>query len=101
VNLAAQREPETTLGESVSVTFRATTVLLYEHVDRATAGLRGELRRQLLMADVHLTPLWDTFEVTGPVTMADARGRIRYEYRATVESRKQLDRTTSTEAPRT
>jgi hypothetical protein len=35
-------------------------------------------------------PLWDTFEVTGPVKLADARGRIWLEYRATVESRHTL-----------
>jgi hypothetical protein len=59
-------------------------------VDRATVGLRAELRRQLLKADVHLMPVWDTFEVTGPVTMADARGQIWFEYRASVESRHTL-----------
>ena len=69
------------------MTFRATTVLPYEHTERATAGLRAELRRQLLQANVHLMPLWETFEVTGPVKMTDARGQIWFEYRATVESR--------------
>jgi hypothetical protein len=48
------------------VTFMATTALPYEHLDRATAGLRAEWRRQLLALDVHEMPLWATFAVTGP-----------------------------------
>jgi hypothetical protein len=79
VNLAAQREPETTLRESVSVTFRATTVLPYEHVDRATAGLCVELRRQLLKANVYEMPLWEKLAVTGPREFTDLRGRTWYE----------------------
>jgi hypothetical protein len=72
------------------VTFHATTVLPYEHLERATAGFRAELRRQLLAADVHEMPLWDTFAVEGPFEMKDARGRVWYEYRAGVSSRTPL-----------
>ena len=60
----------------------ATTALPYEHLDRATASLRAELRRQLLAVDVHEMPLWRTFAVTGPVEFTDLRGRTWFEYRA-------------------
>jgi hypothetical protein len=76
-------------------TFSATAALPYEHLDRATAGLRTELRRQVLAADVHTTPRWDTFAVTGPREFADLRGRVWYEYRATVESRPPFPSTTT------
>ncbi len=71
--------------------FKATAALPYEHLERATAGLRAELRRQLLAADVHAMPRWDTFTVTGPTDFTDLRGRTWYEYRATVESRRSFD----------
>jgi hypothetical protein len=77
-------------------TFSAATALPYEHLERATAGLKGELRRQLLAANVHTTPRWETFDVTGPIESADVRGRIWYEYRATVEYRTPFDRVTTT-----
>jgi len=73
------------------VRFTATTALPYEHLERATSGLRAELRRQLLHADVHEMPRWETFEVTGPTRVADLRGRTRFEYRASVESRGPFD----------
>jgi hypothetical protein len=65
--------------------------LPYEHLERATAGLRAELRRQLLAADVHQMPVWETFDVTGPSEFTDLRGRTWYEYRATVESRRPFE----------
>ncbi len=68
-------------------TFTATAALPYEHLERATAGLRAELRRQLLAADVHAMPRWETFAVTGPREFTDLRGRTWHEYRASVESR--------------
>jgi hypothetical protein len=71
--------------------FSATTTLPYEHLDRATAGLQAELRRQVLAADVHTLPRWDTFAVTGPRQFEDARGRAWYEYRAWVECRELMD----------
>jgi hypothetical protein len=58
----------------------------YERLKRATAGLRAELRRQMLAVDVHAMPLWDTFTVTGPHEFTDLRGGTWYEYRATVET---------------
>ncbi len=80
-------------------TFSATTALPYEHLGRATAGLRAELRRQLLAADVHTMPRWETFTVTGPVVSTDLRGRVWYEYRAAVEYRTPFDRATTVAPP--
>jgi hypothetical protein len=60
----------------------------YEHLDRATDGLRAEQRRRLLAADVHETPLWETFVVTGPIVLSDLRGRNRDEYRTTVKAKR-------------
>ena len=74
--------------------FTATAALPYEHLERATAGLRAQLRQKLLAANVHEVPAWETFIVTGPVEFTDLRGRTWCEYRATVESRRPLDRTT-------
>jgi hypothetical protein len=65
--------------------------LPYEHQERATAGLRAELRRQLLATDVHEMPKWESLHVTGPTEFTDLRGRTWYEYRATVESRRPFD----------
>jgi hypothetical protein len=76
------------------VRFSASTALPYEHLERATAGLRAELRRRLLTADVHEMPTWKTFDVTGPTEFTDLRGR-RYEYRATMEGRRPFHRTTT------
>jgi hypothetical protein len=80
-------------------TFSASAALPYEHLERATAGLRAELRRQLLAADVHAMPRWDTFTVTGPREFADLRGNTWYEYRATVETRTGFDRATTLTPP--
>jgi len=74
------------------VRFRATTVLPYEHLGRATAGVRAELRRQLLAADVQEMPVWETFEVVDPSTITDTRGRTWFEYRASVVSRNPFER---------
>jgi hypothetical protein len=80
-------------------TFSARTALPYEHCERATAGLRAELRRQLLAADVHEMPQWATFHVTGPTELTDLRGRTWYEYRATVEGRPPFDCATTVTPP--
>ena len=55
------------MRKPVPMKFTATAALPYEHLERATAGLRAELRRQLLAADVHEMPVWETFVVEGPV----------------------------------
>ena len=74
--------------------FTATAALPYEHLERATAVLRAQLRQQLLAANPHEVPVWETFTVTGPVEFTDLRGRTWYAYRARVESRRPLDRPT-------
>jgi len=58
------------------LTRTATTALLYENLERATAGLRAELRRQLLAADVQVMPAWKTFVVTGPRAFTDLAGAL-------------------------
>ncbi len=73
----------------------ATAVLPYDNFDRATAWLKTELQRQLLAADVPEVSIRGTFDVTGPIEFTDLRGRTWYEYRATVECRLPLDRTTT------
>ena len=80
-------------------TFTASATLPYEHLERATAGLRAELARQLLAADVHAMPRWESFTVTGPRAFSDLRGRTWYEYRASVESRTPVDRWTTATPP--
>jgi hypothetical protein len=72
-------------------TFTASAALPYEHPDRATAGLRAELRQKLLNADVRDMPRWDTFEMTGPYEFTDLRGRVWFEYRATVDAKGPFD----------
>lgn len=62
----------------------ATTALPYPHLERATAGLRAELRHQLGAGEL---ADWSTLEVTGPSKVPDARGRVWFEYSATVEVR--------------
>ena len=67
--------------------FSVATALPYEHLERATAALRAELRQRLLLyVDCPRTSVWDMFAVTGPHEFIDFRGRVWYEYRATVES---------------
>lgn len=63
--------------------FTATTALPYPHLERATAGLRAALRHQMLGAGVQV-PAWDSLEITGPVETTDGRGRLWFEYRATL-----------------
>jgi hypothetical protein len=87
VNLAAQREPVTILSESEPVTFRATAVLPYDNLDRATAGLRGRLRMVITDHDADLSPDWATLVVTGPTMTKDARGNTWFECTATVQAR--------------
>jgi hypothetical protein len=73
--------------------FAATTALPYEHLERPAAGLRAELRRQLLQANGRELPAWDTFAVEGPVQAIDTRGRTWFEYRASVETRGPIEKT--------
>jgi hypothetical protein len=68
-------------------TYSATTALPYPHLERATAGLRAELRHRLLAAEVDELPDWSTLEVRGPVEVLDGLGRTWFEYEATVAGR--------------
>ncbi len=67
------------------VIITATTVLPYDHLERATAGLRGSLR--LMSADHGAdAPLdWTTLVVTGPTVTRDARGNTWFEWVGTVD----------------
>jgi hypothetical protein len=66
------------------VIFTATTALPYEHLERATAGLRGQLR--LLAADAGEVPDWSTLTVTGPTESVGAHGRSWYVWSAEVQA---------------
>jgi hypothetical protein len=80
-------------------TFSASAALPSQHLERATTGLRAELRRQVLLAGVDAMPRWETFTVRGPREFADLRGRTWYEYRATVQIGTRFDRSTAADTP--
>jgi hypothetical protein len=62
------------------VTFTATTALPHPHLERATAGLRDELRHQLLAAGVTEAPDWTSMTVRGPEEFQDGKGRTWFGY---------------------
>lgn len=66
--------------------FTATTALTYPHQERATAGLRGELRQGLLAAGVMAAPDWSRFTVSGPVEFTDGRGQLWFGYSGTIDT---------------
>ena len=68
------------------VILAARTALPYPHLERATAGLRCDLHLQLVAASSVDWPHWDAGEVTGPVETTDARERMWFEYRASLET---------------
>ena len=68
-------------------TYRATTALPFVHLHEATSALRRTLSRRMLEDGVP-GPDWSTFRVLGPVEVFDPRGRIAYEYRASVRPRR-------------
>jgi hypothetical protein len=72
------------VGDHFGVTFTATMALPYPHMERATAGLRGALRQQILVAGVVTSPDWSTLAITGPQKFADERGQVWFGYWATV-----------------
>jgi hypothetical protein len=72
---------------SVSITYEATTALLYPHLMRATESLRDELRRRIVDEAALRFPDWATLKVTGPTESFDRRGNICFEYRATVKAK--------------
>ncbi|GAB3309628.1 hypothetical protein GCM10027451_19600 [Geodermatophilus aquaeductus] len=64
----------------------ASSALPFEHLMRATAGLRAQLRQEVLAAEgPAVLPAWSTLQVTGPHPVADGRGRAWFGYRATID----------------
>ena len=66
------------------MTYRAETALPNEHLERATAGLRAELRHQRLAAGGSGLIDWTTLTVTGPLEAVGASGRTWSCWSATV-----------------
>ena len=62
--------------------YRAAAALPNDNRDRATLGLRGQLRLMALAGDG--MPDWSTLTVAGPSAVVGARGRTWYEWRATL-----------------
>jgi hypothetical protein len=71
------REPD-------SVSFTATATYPYVDRDRATAGLRGQLREIVAQA-VAGVPDWATFVIDEPTEVEGLHGRARFVWTATVE----------------
>jgi hypothetical protein len=65
--------------------YEATVMLPMAHVMAATAGLRGDLRRQILGEETLVLADWTTFQVTGPDEEFGTDGGVVYRYRATVQ----------------
>jgi hypothetical protein len=68
------------------VLFTATTALPYPHLERATAGLRAELRQRLLVARHRDAPNWARLTVEGPEEFTDGTGRTWFGYWASLET---------------
>jgi len=66
---------------------RAITALPNVHRQRATLLLRSQLHEQITDFRDSEIPDWSTLYVSEPVEVFDSQGRIRFEYRASVESR--------------
>lgn len=67
------------------MTLTAGTALPYDDLNRATAGLRGQLHE--LAAAAGRVPDWSTLTVTGPIEATGAHGRTWYRFTATVETK--------------
>src|SRR3954454_8388067 len=76
-----RREPA-----AFDVMFAVTTAPLYQHLERATAGLRAELREKVMAAQA-AEPDWATLAVDGPRETTGAHGRTWHEWRASVSPR--------------
>jgi hypothetical protein len=68
------------------VLYMATTALPYPYLERATAGLRAELRHLLLEARHPEAPDWARLTVQGPQEFADGTGRTWFGYWAALET---------------
>lgn len=70
------------------MTYKATASYPYIDSAEAVAALRSELR--VAAARDGATPDWSTIRVTGPTEVVGARGRVWYEWAATVDLRSGL-----------
>ncbi len=57
------------------MTYTAVTALPHPHLERATAGLRAQLRARLLDAGSTEPPDWTGLEVSGPQELVDSHVR--------------------------
>ncbi len=73
----------TAADDRLVVTYRATMSLPYEHLERATAGLRGQLRLMAIAGGV--SPDWTTLLIEGPVEAMGLHGATWYEWTATLK----------------
>ncbi|WP_347059659.1 hypothetical protein ABC795_04225 [Blastococcus sp. HT6-30] len=64
--------------------YKAAAALPYDDRERATAGLRGQLRLMAVCDDA--TPDWTTLNVAGPTPSPGLHGRTWFEWSATVEA---------------
>ena len=67
------------------MTLTAHAAYRYVNEERATAGLRGQLREQAAAAGQ--LPDWSTFAVAAPTEHSGAHGRRWFQWVATVETR--------------
>ncbi|MGK5113400.1 MULTISPECIES: hypothetical protein [unclassified Geodermatophilus] len=65
--------------------YRAATALPYNDRQRATAGLRGQLR--LIAGADGTVPDWSTLVVEGPEEALAAHGRMWFEWTATAAAK--------------
>ena len=66
------------------MTYTAKAALPFPDAHQAVPGLRGQLRR--LVTNDGRRPEWATLRVVGPVEVVGARGRVWYEWTATVDA---------------
>ncbi len=66
------------------MTYRAATALPYSDRERATAGLRGQLR-PIALAD-GVAPEWATLVVEGPTKTVGRHGVVWFEWVGSVEA---------------
>jgi hypothetical protein len=71
------------VGEPDPVTFTATAAYPYVDCDRATAGLRGQLREIVAKAGAG-EPDWSTLAVDGPTETEGLHGRVWFVWTAGV-----------------
>ena len=65
--------------------YKAAAALSHDDRSSATQALRGQLRVMAVAAGA--TPDWQTLQVIGPMEMAGAEARSRFEWTASVDVR--------------